>query len=73
MEFILPVNCSTCFGWFLHPSSGAQTTVSTASGISQLLLLPVAIVGELGQQSQLPHDSDRKSGGVGTAVSTPPL
>jgi hypothetical protein len=27
-------NCSTCFGWYLHPSSGAQTSVSTASGIS---------------------------------------
>jgi hypothetical protein len=26
-------NCSTCFGWYHHPSSGAQTTVSTASGI----------------------------------------
>ena len=26
-------NCSTCFGWYLHPSSGAQTTISTASGI----------------------------------------
>jgi hypothetical protein len=26
-------NCSTCFGWYLHPSSGAHTTVSTASGI----------------------------------------
>jgi len=26
-------NCSTCFGWYLHPSSGEQTTVSTASGI----------------------------------------
>jgi len=23
-------NCSTCFGWYLHPSSGANTTVSTA-------------------------------------------
>jgi hypothetical protein len=23
-------NCSTCFGWYLHPSSGAHTTVSTA-------------------------------------------
>jgi len=22
-------NCSTCFGWYLHPSSGAQTTVDT--------------------------------------------
>ena len=26
-------NCSICFGWYLHPSSGAHTTVSTASGI----------------------------------------
>jgi hypothetical protein len=23
-------NCSTCFGWYFHPSSGAHTTVSTA-------------------------------------------
>jgi len=34
-QFILSINCSTCFGWFLHPSSGVQTTVSTASGTSQ--------------------------------------
>jgi hypothetical protein len=26
-------NCSTCFGWYFHPSSGAHTTVSTESGI----------------------------------------
>jgi len=26
-------NCSTCFGWYLHPSSGAHTTVFTASVI----------------------------------------
>ena len=29
------VNRSTCFGWYLHPSSGAHVTVSTASGISK--------------------------------------
>ena len=40
-KFILSVNYSTCFGWFLHPSSGAQITVSTASGTSQPLWLPV--------------------------------
>jgi hypothetical protein len=28
-------NCSTCFECYLHPSSGAHTTVSTASGICQ--------------------------------------
>jgi len=32
-QFILSGNCSTCFGWYHHPLSGAQTTVSTASGI----------------------------------------
>jgi hypothetical protein len=26
-------NCSTCFRCYFHPSSGAHTTVSTASGI----------------------------------------
>jgi hypothetical protein len=26
-------NYSTCFGWYFHPSSGAHTTTSTASGI----------------------------------------
>ena len=34
-QFIISGNCSTCFGWYLHPSSGAQTPVSTASGICQ--------------------------------------
>jgi len=32
-------NCSTCFGWYLHPSSGAHTTVSTASGICHTVYL----------------------------------
>ena len=34
-QLILSGNCSTCFGWYHHSSSGAQTTVSTASGICQ--------------------------------------
>ena len=24
MQFLFPENCSTCFGWYLHPSSGAR-------------------------------------------------
>jgi hypothetical protein len=32
-SLFLSGNCSTCFGWYHRPSSGAQTTVSTASGI----------------------------------------
>jgi len=39
----LSVTCTTYFGWYLHSSSGAQITVSTASGASQPLLLPVGI------------------------------
>jgi hypothetical protein len=30
-------NCSICFGWYHQPSSGAQTTVSTASGICHIV------------------------------------
>jgi hypothetical protein len=33
MQFILSGNFSICIGWYLPPSSGEQTTVSTASGI----------------------------------------
>ena len=35
-------NCSTCFGWYPHPSSGAHTTVSTASGICHIVTAAVA-------------------------------
>jgi len=37
-QFILSGNFSTRFGWYLHPSSGAQTTVSTASGICHTVI-----------------------------------
>jgi len=33
-EFILSDNCSRCFGRYYHPSSGSQTTVTTAPGNS---------------------------------------
>ena len=61
-QFILFGNCSTCFGWYLHPSPGAHTTVSTASGICHTVLLPAAIVEELGLQSQLFHDGRGRAG-----------
>jgi hypothetical protein len=34
-SLFISVNRSTCFGWYLHPSSGAHGTVATASGISK--------------------------------------
>jgi hypothetical protein len=33
-SLFISVNCSTCFGWYFDPSSGAHVTVSTPSGIS---------------------------------------
>jgi hypothetical protein len=32
-SLFIPGNCSTCFGWYFHPSSGGHKIVSTASGI----------------------------------------
>ena len=66
--FILSVNCSTCYGWFLHPSSGAQITVSKASGTGQLLLLPVGIVGELSAVYRGGIETAVYRGGTETAV-----
>jgi hypothetical protein len=31
-------NCSTCFGWYLHPPSGAHKTLSIASGICHAVI-----------------------------------
>jgi len=62
------VNCCKYFGWFLHPSSAAQITVSTASGTGQPLLLSVGIVGELRLQSRGVEELRLQSGGVETAV-----
>jgi len=33
--YYISVNCCTCFGWLLHPSSGAHIYVITASGTGQ--------------------------------------
>jgi len=32
-SLFISANCFTCFGWYLHPSSGAHIIVSTVSGI----------------------------------------
>jgi hypothetical protein len=32
-SLFISVHCSTYFGWYLQPSSGAHVTVSTASGV----------------------------------------
>jgi hypothetical protein len=47
-EFILSENCPTCFAWYHHPSSEAQTTVSTASGICHTVTATCRYRGRVG-------------------------
>jgi hypothetical protein len=47
-QFILSGNCSTCFVWYLHQSSGVQTTVSTASGICHTVTVTCRYCGRVG-------------------------
>jgi hypothetical protein len=41
-------NCSTCFGWYHHPSSEAHTNVSTASGICHTVTATCRFRGRVG-------------------------
>ena len=47
-SLFLSGNCSTCFGWYHHPSSGAQTTVSTESGICHTIIAIYRYRGTVG-------------------------
>ena len=47
-EFILSDSCSICFGHCCHPSSGAQTTVTTASGICHTVTATCRYRGRVG-------------------------
>jgi len=47
-QFILSGSCSTCFGWHQHPPSGAQTTVSTASGTCHTVTATCSYRGRVG-------------------------
>jgi hypothetical protein len=41
-------NCSTCFWWYHHPSSEAQTTVSTTSGFCHTITATCRYRGRVG-------------------------
>jgi hypothetical protein len=41
-------NCSTCFKWYLHPSSGVHITVSTACGICHAVTATCRYRGRVG-------------------------
>jgi hypothetical protein len=64
-------NCSTCFRWYLHPSSGAHTSVSTASGICQTDTATCRYRGRVGTGSSSSTIAAYSSNGVinTTAVS----
>jgi hypothetical protein len=50
-------NCSTCFGWYLHPSSGAHTSAFTACGTCQTVTATCRYRGRVGTEIQLFHDN----------------
>ena len=53
-RLFIPGNCSTCFGWYFHPSSEAQTTVTTASGICRSVTAACCYRARVGTGSNCP-------------------
>jgi len=47
-QFIFSGNCSTCFGWYLHPSSDGHRTVSTASVVCHTVIAICCYRGRVG-------------------------
>ena len=60
-SLFISANYSTCFGWYLHPSSGAHTTVSTASDTCQTVTATYRYRGRFGTETAL-----HVSGGIST-------
>jgi hypothetical protein len=54
-HFTISRNCSTCFEWYLHPSSGAHTTSSTASGICHNVAATCRYCGRVPTLHMQPH------------------
>jgi hypothetical protein len=46
--YYISVNCSTCFGWLLHPLPGTHIIVITASGTGQTVSATFRYRGEVG-------------------------
>ena len=46
--YLFMENCSTCFGWYLQPSSGAHATVFTVSGTCQTVTATCRYCGRVG-------------------------
>ena len=68
-------NCSTRFGWYVHPSSGAHTTVFTVSGTCQTVTATCRCCGRVGltqphqnRPVQFPHHTQTSSNSSTTAA-----
>ena len=65
-SLFISVNRSTCFGWYLHPSSGAHVTVSTTSDVTGRELEPVPVQSRSRQVAVtgllVPHAVDTVTG-----------
>ena len=48
MQHLFLENCTTRFGWYLHPPSGAHITVFTASGTCQTVTATCRYCGRVG-------------------------
>jgi hypothetical protein len=44
LNLFISGKCSTCFGWYHHPSSGAHTIVTTAFGIRHTVMDTVKLL-----------------------------
>ena len=68
-SLFIPVNCSTCFGWYLHPSSEAHITVPTVKKVKCSRYRP-GVIQKMGRGiALLFHDRGTRRGWVVT-VST---
>jgi hypothetical protein len=56
-QIIISGNCSTCFEWYFHPSSGAHTTVSTASGVCHTVTATCRYRGRVGIGFSVPWEA----------------
>jgi hypothetical protein len=50
IQFSFPSNCSTCFGWYVHPSSGVRVNCNYSIWNRSNRMLPSAVVKESGLQ-----------------------
>ena len=61
-------SCCTCFGWYFHPSSGAHTTISTASGICHTVTAICLSRGRAGTVGGVRHPQHTQTGSNSSTI-----